>query len=157
MTGGMAQRTVDGVVEETPCEICERPGRTIWTFGRRPTLEDVSVGNWNSLEKCAGCGSLWVSVPHEPYASFPFWTWWPSDETNWSQLNERDSALIVHEWHNAVIREQWPSLPDDEQVHVERWRDRTYRHYNPIDRGPDVGRPKFVETVADVSKYLSEG
>lgn len=154
MTGEIARRRVEGVAQETACENCERPNRTLWTFGLKPNLAVVSDGDWNSLERCAECGSLWVYVPHEPYAAFPFWTWWPSDEANWSSLNDRDSR-IIHEWHNAVIRETWPSLPQPEQAHVEHWRDRTYRGHNPIDGGPSFGQPAFVETVADLSKFTT--
>lgn len=153
MTAEISRRRVERVADETACEGCERPNRTLWAFWRTPKLDEVSVGNWNSLEKCPLCGALWVSVPHEPYASFRFWTWWPSDEENWSRLNQEDSALVIHEWHDAVIREKWSSLPAAEREHVQGWRDRTYRHYNPIDRGPDVGQPEFVKTAADLSKF----
>jgi hypothetical protein len=47
----------------------------------------------------------------------------------------------VHEWHDALVRETYTSLSLEEQRWVEEWRDRTYRHYNPIDRGPDMPMP----------------
>src|SRR3954454_19158632 len=100
------------------CPSCEAPNRVVWTYGRRPTLVRLDVGNWNSLERCASCNALWVSVPHEPHASFTFWTLWPADDIAWRRLNGRDDGRIIHEWHDAVLRDAWQSLPADERAHV---------------------------------------
>jgi hypothetical protein len=137
------------------CPTCDADERSLWTFGRPPALVEKSVGNWNTLEECKTCGALWVQIPHEPYASFRFWTRWPSTFENWRRLNDREEALIVHEWHNAVLRETWADLPADERAHVEAWRERTYRHYNPIDRGPDTPKPTYVQSASDLQNYIS--
>jgi len=136
------------------CSSCEAPDRVIWSYGRPPKLSCRDVGNWNSLEQCESCSALWVSVPHEPYASFTFWTLWPSDAVVWRRLNDRENGRIIHEWHDALLREAWEKLPEEERAHVEAWRVRTYRHYNPIDRGPDVPLPHYVKNSADLQAYL---
>jgi hypothetical protein len=132
--------------------------RSLWTFGRPPTFVQRAVGNWNHLEECESCGALWVSVPHEPYASFRFWTLWPSSAEVWRRLNDRDQALIIHEWHDAVLRETWSELPAAEREHVEAWRERTYRRFNPIDRERAAGAqgPHFVQKASDLARYVRE-
>lgn len=74
----------------------------------------------------------------------------------WQHLNERDDARIIHEWHDAVLRETWTKLPIDERAHVDTWRDRTYRNFNPIDLSSAVNAPKprYIERAADLAKYL---
>jgi len=136
------------------CSTCEADERSLWTYGRPPALVRRIVGNWNFLEACETCGTLWIMVPHEPYASFTFWTRWPSTFEEWRRLDGKDEARIVHEWHDAVLRETWSALPEDERAYVEAWRERTYRHYNPIDRGPEMPRPTHVRRASDLQKYL---
>ena len=136
------------------CSRCGAPDRLLWTFGQPPNLEELETGDWNWLEQCEACGSLWVCVAYEPYASFKFWTLWPGTRDSWARLNSRENARIVHEWHAAVLRENWHKLPLGERGHVEAWRDRTYRHYNPIDRGPDVPKPVDISTPSDIDKFL---
>lgn len=137
------------------CQTCDRPTRSLWTYDNYPKLVDVTVGNWMSLQRCSECGALWCSVPHEPYASFTFLTAWPYDERAWQAIHDIDEARHLHEWHDAVIREHWQELPNDERDAVERWRDRTYRHYNPIDRGPDVPKPKYIQVASDLASFVA--
>jgi hypothetical protein len=141
------------------CSTCQSGARSLWTLGRPPVLSRRAEGNWNWLESCDECGSLWVSVPHEPHASFKFWTLWPSTLEVWRDLNERDEARIIHEWHDALLRETWMDLPTEERAHVEAWRDRTYRRYNPIDRDHETPVPerRYIQKSSDLAKYLVAG
>ena len=135
------------------CSSCEMPVRHLWTFGMHPQFIGVGSGDWNTLEQCAECGALWVCVPHEPYESCRFWTPWSSDAATWRRLNAREHALIIHEWHNAVLRENWELLSPPELEHVEWWRNRTYRSLNAIDRKNE--RPvQYVEKSTDLQSYL---
>lgn len=53
-------------------------------------------------------------MPHEPYGGYMFFTAWSYDASSFNKLNEKDSALVLHEWHDAIIREYWQSLtPED--------------------------------------------
>ena len=140
---------------KTKCDNCESPDRLLWTLGRLPVLESVSVGDWNKLKCCSSCNALWVSVPHEPYASFEFVTLWPSTQIQWERLNSEDAARVVHQWHNAVIAEQWANLPELEIEFVDRWRDRTYRNYNPIDAGPGYTPPTIIKHSDDLTRLIS--
>jgi hypothetical protein len=115
------------------CEECGQPSRVLWTFGQHPGFDEVSVGNWAALVRCRECGSLWVESPYEPYASFTFYARWPLDEKAWHELQKIEKGLPILEWHSMMIREKWQELPIEDRNHVERWRDRTYRQYNPID------------------------
>jgi hypothetical protein len=131
------------------CSSCEAPTRRLWTFGHHPQFKQVSVGNWTTLEKCIECAALWVCVPHEPFGSCPFWTLWPSDVSRWRSLVARENGLIIHEWHNAVLRGSWQSLSALELTHVEWWRNRTYRSLNAIDRGNELP-VRYVENSVDL-------
>jgi hypothetical protein len=109
------------------------------------------------LRRCPECSQLWCEVPHEPYASFTFLTAWPYDQEAWQRVHDLDNAATLHEWHDAVIRENRKGLSQQEREAIERWRDRTYRHYNPIDRGPDVPIPKRIRFACDIAKVAREG
>lgn len=137
------------------CDTCGRPQRSLWTFENYPQLAEVKVGNWIALQRCPECSALWCEVPHEPYASFTFLTAWPFDEQAWQSVHDIDEARPLHEWHDAVIRENWEELPRPEREAVERWRDRTYRHYNPIDRGPEVPKPKYIHVASELASVVS--
>ena len=120
-----------------------------------PKLVDVKVGNWVTLQRCPSAMHFGGEVPHEPYASFTFLTAWPYDERIWQIANDTDQAMPLHEWHDAVIRESWMELPASERDAVERWRDRTYRHYNPIDCGPDMPQPKYIKKTSDLAAFFA--
>lgn len=83
-------------------------------------------------------------------------TAWPYDVSSFNKLNETDNALVLHEWHDAIIRENWQSLTPEEVEWVEQWRGRTYRHYNPIDRGTDVKPPKYVNESKQISAIIND-
>jgi hypothetical protein len=110
-----------------------------------------------ALLKCPDCGQLWCEVPHEPYASFLFWTAWPSTEEQWRRLIQIDQGRILHDWHDAVLREDYALLEGEEKEAVAFWRERTYRHYNPIDRSPEFSKPKYCSTSKDIEKYVEQG
>ena len=137
------------------CDTCGRPRRELWTFLEYPELTEVAVGSWMSLRRCPACKALWCEVPHEPYASFTFLTFWPYDEATWQAVHDLDAAQTLHEWHGAVIRERWTALSAAEKSAVEKWRDRTYRHYNPIDRGLDDPQPKRIRHASDLSSVVA--
>jgi hypothetical protein len=85
-----------------------------------------------------------------------FLTAWPYGPELFQRLSARDNARILHEWHDAVIRENWMQLSAEEIAWVEQWRDRTYRHYNPIDRGPEIEPPRFIHEAHELARYASE-
>ena len=136
------------------CKECLYPQRRLWTYLVYPEFIDLKTGNWISLKKCPACDQLWCEVPYEPYAAFKFWAAWPYSIEEWERLNKIDSALILHEWHSSVIREDFKTLPEKEKEAVEHWRDRSYRNYNPIDRKPDN---KYCTESSDLDKYIKEG
>lgn len=138
------------------CSTCESPERVLWTYASYPTLDEVALGNWMCLRRCPDCGHLWCEVPHEPYASFTFLTSWPYAQDDWQRIHDQDNATTLHEWHDAVIRENWQGLASQEREAIDRWRDRTYRHYNPIDRGPDVPIPKKIKRASDIDRVLRD-
>ncbi len=145
------------------CENCQAPRRKLWTYGRKPSLNDVGVYNWLTLLKCSACEQLWASSPYEPYAAFEFLVAWPYARLQWEAVHELSADLphpqqstgqILREWHEAMIREQWKTLPPDEQQFVTAWRDRSYRHYNCIDRGPEFPTRQFVERSDEIAQFL---
>ncbi len=136
------------------CSNCQAPQRLLWTFGKLPKLDEVETGNWNEIKRCTTCDGLWVSVTHEPCVAFEFLPYWPYDVPTWRGLNSRDNAKPIHEWHNAVIRENWQSLPENEKQLIEQWRIRTYRNYNPIDRGTDEKPPVYVASAMDIEALI---
>ena len=138
------------------CPTCQSPERVLWTFGNYPRLPDVQVGNWMTLHQCRDCGAHWCSVPHEPHGGYVFLTAWPYRAELFARLNERDDAAILHEWHDAVIRENWMHLSAEEIAWIEQWRDRTYRNYNPIDRGPEKKQPRFIREARDIDRYAND-
>ena len=142
--------------EREPCPTCGHPPRVLWPFAEPEGLRDRFRGNWIFLKECPQCSELWAEVPHEPFASFPILARWPYDEATFRALNARDEGLILHEWHNAVLRERWSDLPPDEQEGIEAWRDRTYRRYNPIDRTLEEAPPRFVRESREIEEYVDE-
>jgi hypothetical protein len=85
-----------------------------------------------------------------------FLTAWPYGAEIFDRLNSRENAVILHEWHDAVIRESWKNLSAEEVSWIEQWRHRTYYHYNPIDRGPEMKEPGFVRRAADIQLYADD-
>jgi hypothetical protein len=138
------------------CETCEHPERSLWSYCNYPRLPDVAVGSWMALKQCPTCHAFWCEVPHEPYASFTFLTAWPYDEATWRRIHSLDDAKTLHEWHDAVIRERWQSLSVDERKAIEQWRDRTYRHYNCIDRGPEMPEPLRIKKSTDLAALVEQ-
>jgi hypothetical protein len=85
-----------------------------------------------------------------------FLTAWPYKPELFRQLDARENAVILHEWHDAVIRENWHRLSSEEVAWIEQWGDRTYRHYNPIDRGPEMKPPRFIHEARDIGRYEND-
>ncbi|MCH6259411.1 hypothetical protein MLD52_22845 [Puniceicoccaceae bacterium K14] len=133
------------------CSHCQIHERRLWTFQARLGFEEVEKGNWIFLKRCPQCDQLWCEVPHEPFASFSFWAAWPYSIKEWKRLSETEEALILHEWHTNVIREEFDSLPEKEKADIESWRDRTYREFNVIDRDPDF---KYCNSSSDLEKHI---
>jgi hypothetical protein len=138
------------------CPTCQAPERVLWTYGNFPELETVHVGNWITLKSCPDCGAYWCAVPHEPYGAFTFLTAWPYDVDTFVRLNEKDGGIVLHEWHNAVIREKWMALSPQEIEWIEHWRIRTYRHYNPIDCGPEMKATQYVQHSEEIDRYARD-
>ncbi len=139
----------------TTCPTCEYPHRQLWTYGKKPEFLELEYYNWIKLVRCRECKLLWASSPYEPYASYEFLAPWPYSRQLWEDVHAEDDGQTLRDWHQAMIREHWQKLPEDEQEFVQAWRTRTYHHYNCIDRGPEVPRPQRVETVADFEAIIS--
>lgn len=137
------------------CAECGAPERRLWSFALYRTFKVVAVENWMSLKECEACGRLWCEVPHEPYASFSFWTLWPGTREQWARLILKDAGRACPGWHDSVIREDYLLLPKDEQVAIEQWRDRTYRRFNPIDHGPGNSAPIYCHALATIANSTS--
>jgi len=133
------------------CTQCQFPERKLWTYASHPDFETIETGNWVILEKCSHCGQLWCKVPYEPYSSFPFWTAWQYTEEEWKRLNEIDNAMILHEWHANVIREELERLTKEDLEAVDAWRDRTYKQFNPIDKNPEF---KYCSSSEEIENYI---
>ena len=136
------------------CRTCESDNRNIWTYTNAPSLPDIKVANWISLQKCPECGALWCEVPYEPYGSFKFLVKWPYDEACFSSISSIDNSLILHEWHSAFIRENWESLNNNEIEAINKWRHRTYMNYNPIDKNLKENPAKYLATANGIAKYV---
>lgn len=82
-----------------------------------------------------------------------FLTLWPYDKATFGALNASQQTALLHEWHAAVIREKWATLSAEEKGWIEQWRERTYRHYNPIDQGPEMKKPEFIQEAKQLDYY----
>lgn len=100
------------------CGTCGAPARTLWPPDPdAPDWEDAASREWMTLLRCGSCRRLWVRVPHEPYASFPYAVLWPYDESEWETLYEVDSGRSLHAWHLAAIADAEPTLsPADRKI-----------------------------------------
>ncbi|NOT31403.1 MAG: hypothetical protein HOP15_13230 [Planctomycetes bacterium] len=117
-------------------------------------LEPLGPGDWLELQRCANCSALWACGRHEPHGAKCIWTLWPGDEASWRRvLQGADGAAVLGEWHDAVLREDWLDLPPPERSDIERWRTRTRRELNPIDR---EGAPRFIPRSADIARHLDD-
>lgn len=135
------------------CPTCESPKRVLWTFHNLPHLVIERLENWMALERCQACGALWCAVPHEPHG-YMLLTAWPYDTAVFDRLIAQHHGHILHEWHDAVIRETWQNLSAKEVEWIEEWRNRSHRNDNPIDQGPDMRPPQFVHESSEISRYL---
>ena len=138
------------------CEFCGAPQRSLHVYGRAPALEELETGDWLTLDACPECSQLWVEVPYEPYAAFTFWAAWPGTEDQFWRLHEIEQAQPIHEWHKAVIRQQGPQLEGEDLEAIEKWRDRTSRNHNPIDRPDFEERCEYVCVPEDLVELLEE-
>ncbi len=102
------------------------------------------------MAKCSPCSQLWCEVAYEPFASFSFWAAWPWDVDAWLNLLTKNEGLAYYEWHEAVLVEEHENLSKEEREAVEFWRRRSSGR-TPIDHRT----PRFVETSADLQKFLT--
>lgn len=62
------------------CLNCHAESQELWAIGPPyPQWEEVSVGNFVVLQRCATCGQLWLESCHEPFESFCYAVKWPGD------------------------------------------------------------------------------
>lgn len=139
------------------CDTCDGSLRRLWSGARNPQIPIVETAGYMSLARCPECGRLWVSVAEGPGFSVIFVAAWPATVEAWRRLVLVDEGRPVYEWHAAVAREDWHSLPGVEQHFVDEYRWRTYRRYNAIDRGPGVPAPRYCRTSADLYRLLEPG
>lgn len=137
------------------CDACGRPDRTLWGCGKFPKLPDVDKGNYITLQRCENCEALWCLSPYEPYLSFEFLAAWPHNQQIWRAVHNLDDGSTLLSWHEAMIREHWIELPDDERKHVEYWRKRSYGH-NPIDRSPSMKPLTPLENSSELEIIVKE-
>jgi hypothetical protein len=134
------------------CERCRAPVRRLWARAEAVGFESLVAAAWIELQRCPRCPALWVCGRHEPHGAQRLWTLWPNDRGRFEALlGAPDGEQILGEWHDAVVRECWLDLPPAERAEVERWRERTRREHNPIDRRTPA---RFVDRSVDVSRYL---
>gem|GEM_PF-3446760 len=105
---------------------------------------------------CGHCDALWCEASCEPCGSARFFAAWPYDAATWRRLHDHDSAGRLHEWHGAMIRDYWRTLPESGIACAEWWRNRTYRNHNPIDCGPGYSRRKYGNRAVDLECALEE-
>jgi hypothetical protein len=119
---------------------------------RRARFETLVPGARLALQRCPACGALWVCGRHEPRGTQRFWTLWPYDAAAWGRLRALpDGEALLGEWHDALLRESWLDLPGKERALVERWRERTKRERNPIDRRePAI----FIARSTEIARYV---
>jgi hypothetical protein len=86
-----------------------------------------------ALEQCTACHTLWVFVPWEPYASYPYLVRWEYSPEDWQRLIDLDNAEILHKWHAAKIIELYGTLNDEDKAEMEAHRQRSYGRW-PLDR-----------------------
>jgi len=106
-------------------------------------MMQIFIGNWITLERCAACGSLWVTSAYEPYASFPFAVAWPANETMWKKIHDADNGLTLLSWHAYSIAKAWNTTSKEEMILIEHWRNRSYGR-NPIDNPEDFKAAPLV-------------
>ena len=140
------------------CRTCGHPDRVLWGCGLFPKLSDVELGNYIVLQRCQQCGALWCMSPYEPYLSFTFLAAWPYGQHEWRAVHNLDNGNTLLAWHEAMIREHWQNLPDEEREHVEYWRRRSYGH-NPIDQSvsmPSLARFQRSSKMEAIVRAISE-
>jgi len=108
------------------CAICEFPERKVWPpLNCVPSFQDISSKNWMSLSECSSCQTLWVCVPYEPYASFPYYVVWSKNKSDWQQeIIEKDGAYL-HEWHKQELIKHKGTLTIKDIAAIERHRIRS--------------------------------
>jgi len=116
------------------CDNCQSEKRLIWPPNIRPQdLQDVAQGNWISLKQCSKCNSFWVESAYEPYASFIYLVRWNYTVADWNYLNSIDNSELLIEWHKQEIKMHWTKLSSEDQLLIEKHRQRAYHQYDPID------------------------
>lgn len=132
------------------CSACESPAREVWP--PRPDIpwwDRVRVGNWISLESCRGCGSRWVVVCHEPYASFRYSVAWLHSDADFDLLHELDDATTLHQWHTIRIRAAADRQEGVDKEAVDQHRARSYGR-NPYDFDISYSEPDLPALLREL-------
>ena len=112
---------------ERTCFRCRVPERLLWApVDYQPKLERLRIGNYMALEKCPVCQSLWIFVPWEPYASYPYLVRWEHTQEEWQRLHDLDNGVTLHKWHAAMIVELYETLDEDGIDAVTEHKQRAY-------------------------------
>lgn len=132
------------------CPTCEYPARRLWTFHRHPAFVETRGEDGAEWATCPACAQPWCEVMYEPHAAFSFWAAWPGNMAQWQDLRGKAGGVPFHEWHEAVIVEDYATLPAGEQAAVEAWRRRAFG-LTPIDHR----RPRFCRLSVDLEKFIA--
>jgi hypothetical protein len=138
------------------CGSCGAPGRRLRCPpkpGKSARFEPLVPGERLELQRCASCGAFWSRKQHES-GGLRSWALWPDDESAWNVVRAQPAGeAVLGEWHDAVLRESWLDLAGKERAVVERWRERTHREHNPIDRREP---PRFLARSDELTRVLEE-
>lgn len=82
--------------------------------------------NWLALASCRPCGSLWVGVPYEPYASFTYYVLWPKSEEAFENEAGIGGGRDLHAWHKDQLKQSKSTLTEADWNAIEHHRNRSY-------------------------------
>lgn len=134
--------------EQAKCHVCRAPERRLWApVEYQPELESLLTGNYIALDRCPACGWLWVLVPWEPYASFPYLVRWDRSLEDWQRLHDLDKGATLHKWHEAMIVELYGTLDDDGIDAIRRHRMRAHGE-GPLER-ENIALPDLDSLLSD--------
>ena len=104
----------------------------IWAA--RPYLYPAGEEESFSLVLCQDCGSLFITVPYVPQASYLYFLDWPYSRHFWFEVAKLEAGALLSPWCTYRIRQAWPSLSVEEKTSVQQSCKRSLGQ--SIDRSP---------------------
>lgn len=109
------------------CVTCGYPERKIWPpTGQAPKFKGMASKNWMSLVECPECGTLWVGVPYEPYASFIYYVPWDKSIEQWETEIALQDGSNLHAWHKEQLIKSKNTLSEKDLESIQHHRERSY-------------------------------